>query len=205
MRPSLGWIVRPVAVAMSLRPLPLILVLSAALANARPLGAPKPPPADPKSKPSAVSKAEICSSRDFADQMVCGHNEVRAQVGAPPVRWNQDLARQAQAWTQNNLNLGHLQHSDPKSRPRQGENLAAVYGGHIGPASLLSGWASERSKYHGEPIDCGSPTDISAIGHYTQIIWRRTTEIGCGTASDLDNQVLVCRYRPPGNVCGQTP
>jgi uncharacterized protein YkwD len=160
----------------------------------------------PTARSSAMASTPgVYPGSDFADEMVRGHNEVRAQVGAPPVRWNRDLARQAEAWAETNLRLGHLQHSTPQSRPRQGENLAAVYGGHIRPASLLSGWAGERSKYHSEPIDCGSPTDISMVGHYTQIIWRRTTEIGCGTASDLDNQVLVCRYRPPGNVCGQTP
>ena len=176
---------------MSLRPLLLLSALAAWSPSAR--------------LSATAFNPDVHSGSDFADQMVHGHNEIRAEVGAPPVRWNRDLARQAEDWAETNLRLGHLQHSAPQTRQGQGENLAAVYGGHVPAVSLLRGWASEREHYHGDPINCGDPTSISMIGHYTQVIWRRTTEIGCGTASNLDSQVLVCRYRPPGNVCGQTP
>jgi hypothetical protein len=44
-----------------------------------------------------------------------------------------------------------------------------------------------------------------AVGHYTQMIWRTTARIGCGLAEGTNSQVLVCRYAPPGNICGHSP
>ena len=50
----------------------------------------------------------------------------------------------------------------------------------------------------------------SDVGHYTQIIWPETQEVGCATALNASHEVLVCRYWPAGNVIGyrldpQTP
>jgi hypothetical protein len=36
------------------------------------------------------------------------------------------------------------------------------------------------------------------------MVWRTTTQVGCATARTADEEVLVCRYSPPGNWIGQT-
>ena len=41
------------------------------------------------------------------------------------------------------------------------------------------------------------------VSHYTQMIWRNTTRVGCAIASNRRDDYLVCRYSPPGNVVGQ--
>jgi hypothetical protein len=43
------------------------------------------------------------------------------------------------------------------------------------------------------------------VGHYTQIVWRETKEVGCAIDSAKGQDVLVCRYFPAGNVQGQKP
>jgi hypothetical protein len=41
------------------------------------------------------------------------------------------------------------------------------------------------------------------VGHYTQMVWRTTTAVGGARATGGGNDVLVCRYSPPGNVIGE--
>lgn len=49
----------------------------------------------------------------------------------------------------------------------------------------------------------GRPGFSMATGHFTQVVWRGTTRIGCGAAlcRNLGNRViLVCNYRRGGNI-----
>jgi hypothetical protein len=56
-----------------------------------------------------------------------------------------------------------------------------------------------------EPID-PAPRNEKHCGHYTQVVWHNTTQIGCGVAVDLeDNSYWVCRYRPGGNISNRQP
>ena len=43
------------------------------------------------------------------------------------------------------------------------------------------------------------------IGHYTQMVWKKTNEVGCATADSNTLSLLVCRYSPGGNLYGETP
>ncbi|EEC02687.1 conserved hypothetical protein, partial [Ixodes scapularis] len=39
-----------------------------------------------------------------------------------------------------------------------------------------------------------------ATGHFTQVVWKNSTKLGCGWArSHRNNIYVVCNYSPPGN------
>lgn len=45
---------------------------------------------------------------------------------------------------------------------------------------------------------------MTDTGHFTQIVWKSTEQLGCGLAITTDNRVYgVCNYFPQGNVINQ--
>ena len=42
-------------------------------------------------------------------------------------------------------------------------------------------------------------------GHYTQMVWRETTRLGCGQAICNGTLIVACNYSPAGNVLGRKP
>ncbi|HLZ83528.1 MAG TPA: CAP family protein [Caulobacteraceae bacterium] len=142
---------------------------------------------------------------DLVSEMVADHNALRARAGVPPVTWDQQLAGHAQAWADGLVAEPGLHHSPHASRPGEGENLARIDGGRTSATDLFSGWAREGELYRYGPLNCADLSGLGRTGHFTQVIWRSTSRIGCAVAYAGQSQVLVCRYAPPGNICGQTP
>jgi hypothetical protein len=53
-------------------------------------------------------------------------------------------------------------------------------------------------------MTCTTQMFSNGCGHYTQIIWRNTTEVGCGMATCSNgSEIWVCNYNPPGNYLRQ--
>jgi hypothetical protein len=55
------------------------------------------------------------------------------------------------------------------------------------------------------PYPYGEPAWDSCWGHFTQVVWKNTTEIGCGCKNGCSPwySICVCQYNPPGNYIGQ--
>jgi hypothetical protein len=74
--------------------------------------------------------------------------------------------------------------------------------GHYRLEQMIDGWVREkRSLGRLRSWD----EDVSAVGHYTQMIWSSTRRVGCAVTSNASDEFLVCRYEPSGNWTGQSP
>ncbi|XP_048236002.1 pathogenesis-related protein PR-1 [Ricinus communis] len=143
----------------------------------------------------------VLSKAKMARQFLAAHNIVRSVFGLPPLRWNRKLARYARRWANQRAGDCALQHS-PNSP--YGENLFWSLKGNWGPREVVKVWADEYIFYDPIRNEC---INGEMCGHYTQIIWRKTEELGCGRVQCGDDKgfLYVCSYNPPGNIYFRGP
>ncbi|TVU13473.1 hypothetical protein EJB05_40531, partial [Eragrostis curvula] len=135
------------------------------------------------------------------------HNAARAAAGVPPLSWNATLALDAQRY------LNEL-HSRCNTRPLVAWGTDGVYGRNLfkghgmgsGADEAVASWVGEGRWYDNRGGECTAPEGETCV-HYTQVVWRATTQVGCRRrlCSRGEDTVAVCEYYPPGNVKGQRP
>ena len=76
----------------------------------------------------------------------------------------------------------------------------SITGNHPLPTDVVGVWAAEARDYSYRANTCHG-----VCGHYTQLIWSDTREVGCAVARDASREVWVCNYDPPGNWVGVRP
>jgi pathogenesis-related protein 1 len=165
------------------------------------------------------------------------HNAIREQATAaegiepalPDLSWSDELALVAQDWadTLTSEECGSIAH---RPNGRLGENIAARSSRGISldpmpPEEAVQGWADEVECWTYGRITGGNPNvqggeqcqpqciaakNSTGCGHYTQLVWANTREVGCGystctTDDDFLFEVWVCNYDPPGNIINQFP
>ena len=150
----------------------------------------------PENTGSKVSQSEAQQALDF-------HNKVRNDVGSKPLEWSPELAAYAQEWAD------HLASNNCAFEHRSGEYDTNNYGENIfwgsGPVynskSASESWYSEIKDYvHGVLTS----DNWSVAGHYTQMVWSKTTAVGIGSATCSSGAVIiVANYNPPGNYLGE--
>jgi len=130
-----------------------------------------------------------------AQALIEAHNRVRAKHCAGPLTWSPKLAQVAQRWA-NSLRdkgcaFGH-------SNGDYGENLAAGSTGLLDPEAVVKMWYDEIAQYKFPNGGFSMQT-----GHFTQVVWRGTTQVGCGRSQCKGLDIWVCEYDPAGNWEGQ--
>jgi len=140
--------------------------------------------------------------------ITAAHNAVRAEVGVRPLVWNASLAATAQAWADQCIDAdanGLIDHNPDSSVNHPyyvGENIfASVETANVNTA--VSTWAAEEANY-----DYASNTCTVVCGHYTQIVWAESLEVGCAISSCPGltfKSSIVCNYGPGGNIVGEKP
>jgi hypothetical protein len=137
-------------------------------------------------------------TQEWTQEILDAHNSYRTEVGVSELTWNEGLADEAGAYSNQLSSTGKFEHSGTK----YGENLWRG-GKDISFTQMAGSWGNEKGAYHGETID---NSNFKAFGHYTQMVWRGTTQVGCGGTWGSDGKyTFVCRYNPSGNVIGQKP
>jgi Cysteine-rich secretory protein family len=135
-------------------------------------------------------------------EMLDAQNKYRAEVGVPPLQWSDDQAASAQDWANQLAAAQQLSHN------RAGQNVASGGGtaGGFSAGQLVDLWGSEKQNFRNNAFpDISTTGNWSDAGHYSQLVWRNTTSVGCGLATGQDgSNYLVCNYDPAGNVVGET-
>ena len=140
------------------------------------------------------------------ERLLAVHNAERWRLGLPPLTWNPNLARDAESWAQQLLVRGELQHASAADRRHNGENLWMGTSGDWDVEDMVDMFLDERRYFRAATFPDVSLTGRwNDVGHYSQIVWEDTKEVGCAIDSGRGMDVLVCRYFPAGNVIGQTP
>jgi hypothetical protein len=139
-----------------------------------------------------------------AARLLAIHNLERARVKAPPLQWDPQLAAAAASYGTVLARLGRLEHSPRASRRGQRENLWMGPRGIYSPEQMVGGWIAERAMFQPGVFPNVSRTgNWYHVSHYTQMIWKGTTRVGCAIQPAGRTEYLICRYSPPGNIDGK--
>ncbi|PRP86284.1 lipoprotein [Planoprotostelium fungivorum] len=140
------------------------------------------------------------------------HNAERNSLTVNSLVWNTTVAAIAQKYS----DKCNYAHSGTKGL---GENIAASAASGSATAysdadarSAVNMWIGEKPNWNCATNQC---TSGKVCGHYTQVVWESSTQIGCGTTSCTTNspfgssfpnwKFTVCNYAPPGNYVGRRP
>ena len=147
-------------------------------------------------RPIPTSEPSYTDGDDFKDAMLETTNQYREEHSASPLEWNNTLA----SFAKEHAEKCEFEHSGGP----YGENLAI---GYPNASASVEAWGDERDDYS---YSKGKFT--KKTGHFTQLVWNSTEEVGCGRKYCGDDEdgpdagrgwIVVCEYWPRGNVEGE--
>jgi len=150
----------------------------------------------------------VSTAYSVQEDMLERHNKDRRRHGAKDLVTNQDLVDIAQICADRNAARDKIDHDCAESED-YGENLAWSMDSEGSPPpdektaveDGYTGWYKENKNYD---YNTGKSKG-GVIGHFTQIVWKGTTQLGCAYAKNEDaaSAVVGCVYNPPGNYGGK--
>jgi hypothetical protein len=142
----------------------------------------------------------------FDQRILAAHNKERSDLGLSALSWNPALAQSAQHWADHLASTGRFEHAPEDHNRPEGENLWAGTKGFYAPEARVDAWIREKKFFRiGVFPDNSTTGRVEDVGHYTQLIWRDTKEVGCAEATSAAEDILVCRYAEAGNYKGERP
>ncbi|XP_053664472.1 uncharacterized protein LOC128713635 [Anopheles marshallii] len=140
---------------------------------------------------------------EFERECLKAHNEYRARHGVLPLKLSKRLCRFAEEWAKVIAARGVLVH---RSNSAYGENIFCSWSSSItaGSSMIVSGREPVENWY--SEIDLhvfGKEPATLKTGHFSQVVWKDSRELGVGLARNRSGQVfVVANYDPPGNYIG---
>lgn len=152
-----------------------------------------------KSKSRSLSDGESCFGEDFAQECLRVHNEYRSRHGVHPLKLSKKLSRYSEEWAKRLASRGVIEHRNDSD---YGENIFCSWSSNA--AHTVAGdepvhhWYNEiKDHKFGK-----EPTSLKT-GHFTQVVWKDSRELGVAMARSRTGQVfVVANYSPPGNFVG---
>ncbi|XP_064079225.1 uncharacterized protein LOC135196370 isoform X3 [Macrobrachium nipponense] len=148
---------------------------------------------------SSSSSSDSSEEGDFAEECLKAHNNYRKKHGVPALKLNKELSKFAKEWAQTIAKKNVLQHRDNN---KYGENIYCAWSSNpnhkIKGSEAVESWYSEIKDYtFGK-----EPFDLRA-GHFTQVVWQDSKELGVGYARSPTGKIfVVANYNPAGNFVG---
>lgn len=141
---------------------------------------------------TATKKKSSSALSQFEQEILDRHNEYRAKHNVPPLKYSKKIAAYAAQWARTNARKNRMFHRRPS---RYGENIYYISSGWVTGKMPVDTWYSEEKYYK-----YNKPGFTYKAGHFTQVIWKSTIELGCGKARSSRGAVyVVCNYYYPGN------
>ncbi|KAL2682731.1 hypothetical protein Neosp_007186 [[Neocosmospora] mangrovei] len=143
--------------------------------------------------PAAIpsNEPEWKNDKTFTSALLNSTNFYRDEHNVSSLSWNRTLEEFATDYLDDNDDCKFEHSGGP-----YGENLAI---GYLNVTASVEAWGDERDDY-----DFKKGEFSKATGHFTQLVWKDTTDVGCGRKLCGDRGwYLVCEYWPRGNVIGQ--
>ncbi|PNP48900.1 hypothetical protein TGAMA5MH_00058 [Trichoderma gamsii] len=179
---------------------------------------PKPAASSPAASSSSSSSSSSSGSNDYQSAMLNEHNIHRANHSAPALEWDDQLAGFAHI-TASGCVFAHDM-TEGGGSVAYGQNLASFgSSGDISGDQILSGRRGVTDQWYNDEMENWtfygqsnppSGLDLDAFGHFTQVVWKGSTKVGCATVQCPSGSVLslpswytVCNYGPPGNFGGE--
>ncbi len=140
-----------------------------------------------------------------AAEILAAHNRYRGAIGLDALEWSNELALEAQRWA-DYLAKHNGRKIYGSGSVEQGENIWWGSSNAYTFAQMVDCWGSEEKDFsdgvYPAVSKTGKPDNVS---HYTQMVWKTTTHVGCAKAVAGQYDILVCRYSPRGNIAGEKP
>jgi hypothetical protein len=145
----------------------------------------------------------ITDGSELAEAFVSAHNHLRAKhLDTPPVSWDNQLARAANYFAvkctgihdyTRGFNVGESNYIFGSDKP--------FSAGTYFTARAATAWYSEVKSWD---FDQSRPVATGHAEHFTQVVWKGTTKIGCALAQcpgllRANSILIICRYAPQGN------